>query len=276
MSRFRWPDGFDCAAVLSFDVDAESAYARDYPERAARLLGGVEERRYGPRVAVPRILRLLDEVGISGTFYVPGFTLVHHLEAVRSIQRAGHELGCHGNNHEALDTLDEETEIAVLGEQLRLFDELLGLRPAGYRAPSWELNTRTPALLKQQGFLYDSSLMGDDVPYELTTPDGPLVEVPVNWLLDDVPYFAFVPGTAFTKITDSASVFAEWRREFEALRAEGGCFVLTLHPWISGRPGRLAALRDLILAMQADGGVWLTTAFEVAEWAMSQRQRAES
>lgn len=268
--RFEWPQGYRCAAVLSFDVDAESAHVFREPARAAAQLADMEERRFGPRVGVPRILRLLSSYELRATFFVPGYTVVHHTDAVRAIQAAGHELACHGNVHEALDTLDEPREIEVLEEQLRIFQDVLGLRPTGYRAPAWELNLRTPGLLRQHGFLYDSSLMGDDVPYLLQTAHGPLVEVPVHWMLDDAPLFRHVRG-AGNAIADPERVLGMWRGEFDALREEGGCFVLTLHPWISGRASRIAVLRELVEHMLAARDVWLTTAEDVARWSAVRR-----
>jgi peptidoglycan-N-acetylglucosamine deacetylase len=170
--RYRWPEGYRCAAALTFDVDAESAHVFRNPEKAERQLADMEERRFGPRTGVPRILRLLETYGLRGTFYVPGYTIVHHSAAVKSIRDAGHELGAHGNVHETLDTLTEEQEIRVMDEQLAIWHAQLGLQPTGYRSPSWELNVGTPALLKRYGFAYDSSLMGDDIPYDLPTPHG--------------------------------------------------------------------------------------------------------
>ena len=112
--RFRWPDGYRCATVLSFDVDAESAHVFRKPEQAAAQLGDMEERRFGVRTGIPRILRLLEKYGLRASFYVPGYTIAHHLEAVRWIRDAGHELGAHGNVHEALDTLSPEQEGRVM------------------------------------------------------------------------------------------------------------------------------------------------------------------
>ena len=269
--RYRWPDDAQCAVVLSFDVDAESAFVFNSPAKAAAQLADMEERRYGPRVGVPRILRLLDTFGIKGTFYVPGYTIVHHTDAIKSIRDAGHELGAHGNVHETLDRLDAAEEAAVMAEQLRIFQDSLGLRPQGYRSPSWELNLRTPGLLKRNGFVYDSSLMGNDIPYWLDTPDGPLDEVPVQWMLDDAPLYRHVYGSS-NGIADPDRVLGMWAREFKALYAENGCFMLTMHPWISGRAGRLDAVRELIELMLTFDRVWFTTTLEVARWAISQRE----
>ena len=92
-------------------------------------------------------------------------------------------------------------------EQLDILQSRLGVRPAGYRSPSWDVNVWTPDLLKRHGFLYDSSLMGNDVPYEIDTGEGPLIEVPVQWLLDDAPLFRHVYG-ATNAIADPGRVSA--------------------------------------------------------------------
>jgi peptidoglycan/xylan/chitin deacetylase (PgdA/CDA1 family) len=268
--QYPWPDGNRCAVVLSFDVDAEAPFVFRNPGKAAEQLGDVEERRFGPRTGLPRILRLLDAYGLKASFYVPGYTLVHHTEAVRPIQEAGHELACHGDVHETLDALDEQQETQVLEDQLGLFEDLLGLRPVGYRSPSWELNVRTPTLLKRYGFFYDSSLMGDDIPYAVETPDGPLWEVPVQWMLDDAPLYRHVYSST-NGIADPDRVVRMWSREFKALYEENGCFTLTMHPWISGRAGRLDALKELIEYMRSFPGVWFATALEVARWAAEQQ-----
>jgi len=54
-------------------------------------------------------------------------------------------MACHGNVHETLDTLDEAAERRILKEQLDIYEQHLGIRPTGYRSPSWSLNTRSPA-----------------------------------------------------------------------------------------------------------------------------------
>src|SRR5262245_16713862 len=95
--RYRWPEGNRCAVVLSFDVDAESGYVFRHPEEARTRIDEMEERRFGVRTGLPRILRLLERYRLPATFYVPGYTIQHHTAAVRTIVDAGHELGCHGN-----------------------------------------------------------------------------------------------------------------------------------------------------------------------------------
>jgi peptidoglycan/xylan/chitin deacetylase (PgdA/CDA1 family) len=263
--RYAWPDGQQCAAVLSFDFDAESGFLFREPEKSRRSLAGLEERRFGPRVGVERILRMLDQLRLPATFFIPGWTAEHHRPEALRIRDAGLEIGAHGNVHEAVDGLDAAQEEAVMAAQLRILADQLRVRPAGYRSPSWDVNVRTPGILKAHGFLYDSSLMGDDVPYDLDTPHGRLVEVPVQWILDDAPLFRHVYG-ATNAIADPARVFDLWSREFAGIYREGGCFVLTCHPFIIGRASRIMLLEDLVRYLRSFPRVWFTTGEAIARW----------
>jgi peptidoglycan/xylan/chitin deacetylase (PgdA/CDA1 family) len=263
--RYQWPQGKQSAAVLSFDFDAESGYYFREPDKARRSLAGLEERRFGPRVGVDRILRMLDRLKLKASFFIPGWTVENHLPQCQRIRDAGHEVGAHGNVHEAVDGLTREQEEAIMRAQLKILDEGLGVRPAGYRSPSWDVNVWTPSILKDHGFLYDSSLMGNDVPYELPTERGPLTEIPVQWLLDDAPLFRHVYG-ATNAIADPARVLDLWGREFAAMHRENGCFVLTCHPFVSGRASRIALIEELVAYMRKFRSVWFTTCEEVARW----------
>jgi len=161
--------------------------------------------------------------------------------------------------------LDQAQEKSVLQQQLVILKDELGVVPAGYRSPSWDVNVWTPGLLKAHGFRYDSSLMGNDVPYEVTTAEGPLTEIPVQWIMDDAPLFRHVYG-ATNAIADPGRVLQMWSKEFAAMHGENGCFVLTCHPFISGRASRVALIEDLVRFMRKHRGVWFTTCEEVAQW----------
>jgi peptidoglycan-N-acetylglucosamine deacetylase len=263
--RYPWPDGKRSAAVLSFDFDAESGFLSREPEKSKRSLGTLEERRFGPRVGVDRILRLLDRLKLRASFFIPGWTVENHLPQAKRIRDAGHEIGAHGNVHEAVDGMTREQEEAIMRAQLAILQDHLGVRPAGYRSPSWDVNLWTPDILKTHGFLYDSSLMGNDVPYEVETAHGPLTEIPVQWLLDDAPLFRHVYG-ATNAIADPGRVLQMWSREFAGMHAENGCFMLTCHPFIIGRASRIVMLEELVRFMRKSSGVWFTTGEAIAKW----------
>jgi peptidoglycan/xylan/chitin deacetylase (PgdA/CDA1 family) len=260
----RWPDGKRAAASFSFDVDAESVVLHADP-RAAGRLSLMSHQAYGPLTGLPRLLRVLERQGVRSTFFVPGYTAHRHPDAVRAIVDGGHEIAHHGYLHERLVDVDEAAEAEILDRGLAALEQVAGVRPVGYRAPMWELTYNSPRLLAERGFLYDTSLMDADVPYELAAGETSIVEIPVHWGLDDWEQYCYLPDISGAGlIEDPAKAVAMWRAEFEALRRENGCYVLTGHPFLSGRPGRAAALEGLIEHVAGCADVWLAPLGDIA------------
>lgn len=270
MTELTWPEGYRAAAAFTFDVDAESCVLAHDPRSASRM-SLMSHQSYGPRVAVPRLLRVLERQGVRATFFVPGFTAECYPDTVRAIIDGGHEIGHHGYLHEQMQGLDAVDEARYLDRGLDALDRVTGVRPVGYRAPWWETNWHTPRLLVERGFLYDSSLLDGDKPYRFAVAEGDsgtLIEIPVDWALDDWEQYAFYPGVFGSGVIESpAKVLEMWTLEAEAHHAEGGCFVLTNHPFISGRPSKAAALERLIETVKAMDGMWVTTLGEIADHA---------
>ncbi|MGP4022024.1 polysaccharide deacetylase family protein [Actinomadura sp. 3N407] len=265
----RWPGRATSTASFTFDLDAESAVLGVHPEAAARL-SVLSHQAYGPLTGLPRLLRILARHEVRSTFFVPGYTAHRHPGAVRAILDGGHEIAHHGYLHEPLagpwGAVDERTEAEILDRGLAALEEVAGVRPDGYRAPMWELTHASPRLLAERGFLYDTSLMDADVPYELGTGTGTsIVEIPVHWGLDDWEQYCYLPDISGTGLIENPFKAVEmWRAEFEALRRERGCFVLTAHPFLSGRPGRAVALEGLIEHVASCPDVWLAPLGEIA------------
>ena len=84
---FAWPKGYRAAACFTFDVDAESPILFDHPE-AAGWLDVMSHQAYGPRTAVPRLLRLLDRARVRATFFIPGYSAERWPEVARAIRDA--------------------------------------------------------------------------------------------------------------------------------------------------------------------------------------------
>ncbi|MEO5710303.1 MAG: polysaccharide deacetylase [Nocardioidaceae bacterium] len=263
-----WPEGYRAAASFSFDVDAESAVLFEQPSSASRP-GVMSHQSYGPLVGVPRILDLLERRGVRSTFFVPGYTAHRYPGVVRDIVAAGHEVAHHGYLHETLEGVDQETEAGYLDRGLAALEEVAGVRPSGYRAPMWEPSWATPRLLAERGFLYDSSLMDADHPYELSVSGvggvASIVEVPIHWALDDWEQYCFLPGVSGDGYIASPTKVEEmWTLELDAMRQVGGCSTLTNHPFLSGRPSRALALDRVIGRALEFGDVWVASLEEIA------------
>jgi peptidoglycan/xylan/chitin deacetylase (PgdA/CDA1 family) len=249
-----------CAAAFTFDFDAEEAWIADDPANAGRP-GVLSQGTYGAKVAVPLILDLLREHGITATFFVPGRVAERHPERVEQIVAAGHELAHHGYTHTSPTTLgrdEEEKELTKGLEVLRSF----GADITGYRSPAWDFSANTEELLQRHGFVYSSNFMDDLRPYRR---DGSaLVEIPIQWILDDAAHFWFDGATWMKKISTPSEVREIWEAEFRGYRELGGAFVLTMHPQVIGRPSRLELLDGFLGSVRRHEDVWIATCREIA------------
>ncbi len=254
----RWPGDARAACAFTFDLDAETLWiGRDVREPVALSQG-----RFGPVEALPRILDLLKTAGIRASFFIPAWVAEHYPDAVKAIVAGGHEIGCHGDEHERVSELDAAREEQILTKSLATLTRLAGRRPTGYRAPAWQLSPRTLELLARQGFDYSSNMMDRLAPYLHPPVDGrSLVEIPVSWVLDDAPYFLF---TGTRSMQPPGPVLQAWLTEFDGINEAGGVTNFTFHPQIIGRPSRLACLRELIEYVRHTPRVWVASLAEIS------------
>ena len=258
-----WPGGARCAVALSFDSDHETNELRDGGKSIGRMSWG----QYGSRVGVPRILGLLERSAVPATFFVPAVAALLYPDEQRRVIAEGHEIGLHGWIHELNSVLPEKEERELHLRASDTLTRITGVRPVGMRTPSWDFSPATLTIQREMGLLYDSSLMADDDPYELDQHGEPtgIVELPVEWIRDDAVYFNMNRFQALRPYTAPTTVLDIFRREFDQAWAEGGLFLLTLHPHVIGYRSRIFILEELIRHMQAQPGVWFATHRDVAQ-----------
>jgi peptidoglycan/xylan/chitin deacetylase (PgdA/CDA1 family) len=259
-----WPNGARCAVTLSFDADHETGPLRDADSSPMRLSQG----QYGSRSGMPRIRALLQREQIPASFFYPAVAALLHPDEVRGVAADGHEIGIHSWIHELNTKLDHETERSLSFRAAEVLGKLSGRTPVGMRTASWDFSPYTLSIIREMGLLYDSSLMADDEPYELTADGEPtgIVELPPEWIRDDAPYFGFNRHSSIRPHTPPSGVEEIFRAEFDGAHAEGGLFLLTMHPHIIGHRSRIAVLERLIAHMRSIGGVWFATHEQVAQW----------
>ena len=117
---------YRAAASFTFDVDAESCVLAHDPAEATRM-SLMSHQSYGPRVAVPRILQILERQDIQATFFVPGFTAECYPDVVAPIVDGGHEIGHHGYLHEPMQGIDADTEARYLDRGLEALAKVAGV-----------------------------------------------------------------------------------------------------------------------------------------------------
>lgn len=259
-----WPNDARVAVALSFDADHETIPLRDAETRPGKLSQG----EYGARVGSRRILELLERRSIPASFFMPAVSAMLHPDEARSYVSSGHELGLHGWIHERNMQLDPKDERELAFRAADAIERVSGKRAVGLRTPSWDFSDTTLSIIRELGLLYDSSLMADDEPYEILADGEPtgLVEIPVEWIRDDAPYFSFDRYTAIRPYTSPRSVLTIWRDEFDVAYAEAGMFQLTMHPHITGHRSRMMVLEELIDYIASHHGVWWATHAAIAEY----------
>ncbi|MDA0708761.1 MAG: polysaccharide deacetylase [bacterium] len=259
-----WPTGARAAVALSFDFDGETSWLY----RGGRSPAAMSRGEYGARVGVHRILSLLARHEVPATFFVPAVNGQLHPDAIDAILQSGrHEIGVHGWIHERGQDLTAEVERELLTRAFDYWRTRVGHNPAGIRTPSWDFTAHTLGIIKDLGFIYDSSLMGDDRPYELCVDNIPtgIVELPVEWLLDDHPFLQIDPTNGSRSTMHPGALLEIWRSEFQMAYEERTLFLLTMHPQVIGHRSRLKMLETLVEEIRSTPGIWFATHEAVAQ-----------
>ncbi|MCP5198961.1 MAG: polysaccharide deacetylase [Gammaproteobacteria bacterium] len=265
-----WPDGARVAVSISFDFDTEPVWIGFQEQSSPSYMSRGE---YGARVGIPRILKLLDKHAIPATFFVPAMTMELHPEATRLLRDHPRvEIGFHSYVHENPMRLTSVEERQVYARAMAIFEKHIGRKPVGFRSAAWDLTESTVSIVKEMGFLYESSMMADDRPYELKVngKDTGLVELPVEWILDDWPLFQISWPAKHVAARNAEDVYSIWKDEFDVAYEEGTMYILTTHPQVIGHRYRAAMLDRLIAYMKSKPGVWFATHEEIARYVQAQ------
>jgi peptidoglycan/xylan/chitin deacetylase (PgdA/CDA1 family) len=276
----QWPDGNRLAVsvVVNYEEGAERSPAEGdarAEERAeiprpstvqGRDLAVESYYEYGSRVAIWRVLDLLDRHKVPATFFACAQALERNPEAARAIVAGGHEICCHGYRWIPPSEYSREQETQEISRAITSIERLCGQRPVGwYSRYGASVNTRE-LLIEHGGFLYDSDSYADDVPYYVDVGGHPFLTLPYSLDVNDIKFWT-VPGFV------GATEFADYAKgAFDLLHGEAlqatKMLSVGLHLRIAGRPGRAAAIDDVLAHLRRRGGAWIARRREIAEWWM--------
>lgn len=271
------------------DVDAVAGWLGSYggedsPDDISRGL-------FSGEVGVPRLLTLFKRFGIKTSWFVPGHSIETFPEQIEAVVAAGHEIGMHGYSHENPIAMTAKQEEDVMDKSIELITKLCGKGPTGYVAPWWEFSNITNELLLKKGIKYDHSLMHHDFqPYRVRVGDSwtkidftkdaaawmkplvrgketPLIEIPANWYLDDLPPMMFIKKSPNSHgFVNPRDIEQMWRDQFDWVYREYdyAIFPITIHPDVAGRPQVLLMLERLFEYISGHSGVKFVTMDEMA------------
>ena len=272
------------------DVDAVAGWLGSYggedsPDDISRGL-------FSGEVGSMRLLTLFERMKIKTSWFIPGHSIETFPSQMKAVADAGHEIGIHGYSHENPIAMTPVQEEEVLDKCIALVTQLCGKRPTGYVAPWWEFSKVSNELLLKKGIKYDHSLMHNDFsPYYVRVGDSwtkidfsqrpadwmkplvrgtetPLIEIPANWYLDDLPPMMFIKKAPNSHgFVNPRDIEQMWRDQFDWVYREMdyAVFPMTIHPDVAGRPQVLLMLERLFAYISAHPGVRFVTMDEMAD-----------
>ncbi|MDQ3863039.1 MAG: polysaccharide deacetylase family protein [Actinomycetota bacterium] len=260
----RGPGSQRATVSVTFDNLGEAAdlerglWAEDKP------LG----HHFSVRQTLPRILGMLEELGLRATFFVEGINAELHPEALLQIANSGHELGYHGWRHEYWPDLRPSEEARLLERGVHKMHEL-GVRPRGFRPPGGRLTASSPELLENFGFAYCSPA-GVGIGFL-----GNLVVLPFEWRLVDAYYYLPRFGTLRKSATGSSEPLSPVRfREMlssalQSVVRDGAHLTLLFHPFLEEQEDHFEIMRGALEELgdlAEDSIVWCAPYRDVASW----------
>jgi len=231
-----------CAArqLNAFTVDVED-YFHVAALSAVITRDSWATREYRVEANTERLLALLAERQVRGTFFVLGWVAGRSPGLVRRIAQDGHEIACHGFSHQLVYRQSPQEFRQETTRAKECLEDIIGQAVLGYRAASFSV-TRASLwaldVLIDLGFRYDSSIFpirhdryglpgATPEPNRLSAPSGrTLVEFPMSaakFLGVQVP----VSGGGYFRI------LPYWltRAGLKQIERRGRPFTFYLHPW---------------------------------------------
>jgi peptidoglycan/xylan/chitin deacetylase (PgdA/CDA1 family) len=270
-----WPNNAKLALqlVVNFEEGAENSVEKgdkmpeqlgDFPpiDLAVRDLGLESVFEYGSRVGVWRMLDLFDKHKIKVTFFACGEALEQNPQVGKEIVRRGHEICCHGYRWYDHFRWREEESRRDIKKAVEVIQKITGTRPVGWYAREPGVQVRN-LLVEEGGFIYDSDIYNDDLPYYIKVGNKNHLVIPYTSDCND---FHFWTG----KFNTSESFFQYLRDSFDVLYSEAEknpkMMSVGTHARISGKPGRIVGLDRFITYVKAFSGVWFARRDEIARW----------
>lgn len=267
--KMRLPDGARVAVWFIVNVE-EWAIERPMPRQVLTPpmgnplqpdLPNWAWHEYGMRVGFWRIRDMLAARGLRATLAVNGNVLNSYPRVAQAAFEAGWEFMGHGFHQRPMHQLDDQR--AAIDATVEAIRTLTGKPPRGWESPGLTETETTLDDLKAAGIDYVANWPIDDLPSELQTQHGPILQVPYTVETNDIVVHAVqhLPSDAFRNRV---------RDQFDRLWAEGAdqprVMAISLHPYLSGVPHRIGYLEEAIDYIRDHDAVAWMTGEEIADW----------
>lgn len=227
-------------------------------------------RDYGNRVGIYRLLDALAKVGARASVAMNAAIAARYPALVADILAAGHEIVAHATDMNAAIAggVPEAEERAMIAATLDGIEQAAGTRPTGWLSIARSQSFNTPALLAEAGLAYMCDWVNDDLPYRMTTPKGPILNLPLNHELSDRQVLN-VQQQSMASYREQVQDAFSWL-SVEAQSHGGRMLPLNITPYLTGLPYRMAEFESLLQWLAAQPGHGFATGAEIAAAAGAQ------
>jgi peptidoglycan/xylan/chitin deacetylase (PgdA/CDA1 family) len=253
----RWPANHRAALCISFDVDGPYG-ERNYRDPSDTYW--ISQTEYD-RAGVNRALSILADFDLTATFCWVGKQAIDDPATLQRAAADGHEIALHTWDHRYLHTMTYTEQREDFLQTTHAIEQIIGQTPTGHKTGGWRYNEDTHRIAQELGLRWVMDVPTDDVP-TLIQPESslpPLINLPPSWLWDD--YHWYVDNVASPNQVANA-----WQDDLDQLRDDGGLMSLTLHPFVSGRPGPARGLARFLEYAVSLGDIWIAPADQIALW----------
>ena len=258
MSAPTWPAGHRSALIVSIDVDGPYGEINHHGADDSYWWSQAE---YDLNAGIWRLFELLQDRAVAASICWVGRCVEDRPDAVERAEQDGHEHAIHSWDHRYYSAMSREEQLEDASRTVEILESVTGKRPTGHKSPGWRFNDDTRKVVQELGLAWQMDYARADLPW-IERPDEsgpPIVQLPPSRFYDDYTYFV-----DWTVNPRNAAEF--WRDDLDVLRAEGKLMCLTLHPWVSGRPGPSTALANLLDYAVSLGDIWIATGEQVSHW----------
>lgn len=267
-----WPNG---ARVALLVMPVMEFFPLDMAPKSVRPPGGLDRpypdywnytlRDYGNRVGFARIFRALERRGLAATVAMSSRLAERYPHVVAEVNRLRFEIAAHGIDmgHIHATGIGEDEERRWVQQSLATLRRLSGQPVKGWLSPASSESHATLDLVAAEGCAYVCDWVNDDMPYAVTTKAGTIHAIPHAYEISDLQLFHFYKYKPKQFEAQVSEHFACLYREAEV---HGGRIVaLSLRPWISGVPHRIAAVEAVLDHIGRHASVWCATAAEILD-----------
>jgi peptidoglycan/xylan/chitin deacetylase (PgdA/CDA1 family) len=232
------------------------------------LKGGIPDlnaigwAEYGHRRGVHRVLEIFERHHVKASILVCGIMAERYPSEVKAIADLGHDIVAHSYAMDVIPAyLDEKQEIDNIRRTTDLITNVIGNRPKGWISPRSTPSPKTARLLAQEGYMWHSDTLNDDLPYQVDFGDCSIVAVPGTMEVNDLPLFMRhgQPPRAMVEI------FEDWLSYARAWETRAIKIDPTVHAHVFGRPAGAGAFQNILEIATKAEDVWVGTRSEMVE-----------